>query len=96
MSSHKSFDCKHLEKRDEKKCYFKNKTLSDGEAIDDSLLNGSCEGSCKCSGKKFECEHIDCPEKFGPRLEVGCVRQFANDKCCSVGTVCGNFIYLNQ
>lgn len=86
-----SFNCKHLETRDDKKCYFKGKTYGNGDTIDDSLLNGSCDASCQCQGKKFNCAHINCAEKFGPVLEVGCVRQYALDKCCSVGTVCGKF-----
>lgn len=94
--NNKSFNCKHLETRDDKKCYFNGKTYGNGDAIDDSSLHGSCDASCQCNGKKFNCVHIDCPEKFGPRLEVGCVRQYALDKCCSVETVCGNFDILNR
>lgn len=86
-----SFDCKQVEARDPKKCYFKEKIFDVGDAVDESLLSGTCEGSCHCLEKKFTCAQINCPENFGPRPEQGCVRQYANDKCCSTGTVCGKF-----
>lgn len=87
-----SFDCKHLEARDMKKCYFKGKTFSHDDNVDDLLLSGSCEGACRCDVNKLICEHKNCDENFGPRPELGCVRQYAIDKCCSVGTICGNLL----
>lgn len=89
-----SFDCKHLEARDAKKCYFKGKTFTSGDSIDDLLLSGSCEGGCHCDDKKFICSRINCPEQFEPRPEFGCVRKYSNDKCCSTETVCGTYKYL--
>lgn len=87
-----SFDCEPVESRDPKKCYFQGKVLDVGDAVDDSLLGGSCSGACHCVDKKFNCAQINCPENFGPRPELGCVRQYSNDKCCSTGTVCGEFL----
>lgn len=91
-----SFDCKHLDARDAKKCYLKGKTFSSGDNVDDLLLSGSCEGACRCVDNKFICAHIDCPERFGPRPEVGCVRKYGNDKCCAVEIACGNFDSFSQ
>ena len=89
-----SFDCKHLDARDMKKCHFKGKAYSTGDKVDDLLLSGSCDEACRCEDQKFECEHINCDERFGPQLELGCVRKYSNEKCCSIGTVCGNLKFL--
>lgn len=90
-----SYDCPTIEKRDGSKCYYKDKIYEQQESIDETVLAESCTGSCKCpkaNGQKvntFICAHKDCAENFGPALLPGCIRQYANDKCCSIGTVCG-------
>ena len=90
-----SYDCPSLEKRDGSKCYYKDKVYEQLESVDETVLAESCTGSCKCpksNGQKantFICAHKDCPENFGPALLPGCIRQYSNDKCCSIGTVCG-------
>lgn len=94
FSKQNSYDCKHLETRIEKKCYFKDQMLSDGDKLDDGALKGSCIGSCTCDYKRFICVHTNCPENFGPRPEPGCTRQYSNDECCATGTICGNFYDL--
>ncbi|CAO1431676.1 unnamed protein product [Diamesa tonsa] len=90
-----SYDCPSIEKRDGSKCYYKDKIYYQLESIDETVLAESCTGSCKCpktNGQKvntFICAHKDCPENFGPALLPGCIRQYSNDQCCSIGTVCG-------
>jgi hypothetical protein len=86
-----SFECKHLDVRDSKKCYFRGKELNEGDEIDEKLLDSSCIGAAQCSENGiFTHAHIDCAEFFGPRLQPDCIRQYSKDSCCSVGSVCGN------
>jgi hypothetical protein len=87
-----SFDCQHLNSREESKCHLAGKVYKNGDKIDDSLIQPLCETSCTCSKemKKFVCEHINCAEKFESRLNESCVRQYSLDKCCSTSTICGN------
>lgn len=88
-----SFDCKHLDTKDESKCHFKGKYIEPGESVDKLLLKSSCIGSAFCSSAgKFVHAHLDCAEFFGPPLQPGCVRQYSPDSCCSTGTVCGELL----
>ena len=95
VSNFSSYDCPTIEKRDGSKCYYKDKIYEQQESIDEQVLGESCTGSCKCpktNGQKvntFICAHKECAENFGPALLPGCIRQYSNDKCCSIGTDCG-------
>ncbi|KAG5673742.1 hypothetical protein PVAND_003762 [Polypedilum vanderplanki] len=89
----KSFDCSHLSVRSySNKCFYKGKTLSESSKItNDESLQRSCINDVRCMQQgKFFFRHETCSELFGPSLELGCIRVYARDKCCSVGTVCGD------
>ena len=68
--THASFDCKHLDAKDDTKCHFKGKEINAGDSVDDDLLKSSCIGSAYWSfAAKFVYDQSDCAEFFGPPLQ---------------------------
>lgn len=79
-----------MDERDESKCYYKGNVINPGDDVDKELLKGFCIGASFCDSQgKFVYAHKDCAEIFRV-LQPGCIRQYSRDKCCSIGTVCGN------
>lgn len=90
-----------MKSRNASKCYYKDEVYELRDNLKESQLAGTCNGNCFCSeprGKKpaeFVCAHIDCPEFFGDHdPSKKCIRQYDNDHCCAIKSVCGKFGYF--
>ncbi|XP_055629549.1 uncharacterized protein LOC129770622 [Toxorhynchites rutilus septentrionalis] len=87
-----SYDCPNLKNRQNDKCYLYGKTYSFGDSVPMEETSSSCIAGLGCIpdglNSRFIYAHIDCAEFFRP-YKPDCVRQYAPNKCCSSGEVCG-------
>lgn len=93
-----SFKCLDIKTRNASKCYYKDEVYELRENLKESQLAGTCNGNCFCSEPRgerpaeFVCAHIDCPEFFNDHdPSKKCVRQYDNEHCCAIGSVCGKY-----
>ncbi|KAF2883828.1 hypothetical protein ILUMI_22359 [Ignelater luminosus] len=91
-----SYDCKHLEEKEEH-CSFQGKKYKDREGLPDDAIRETCSSGCFCNadklGSQFTCAAFDCPEFIGgsPLEKRECIRTYQLGGCCSHGQICPPF-----
>ncbi|XP_063913708.1 uncharacterized protein LOC135130280 isoform X3 [Zophobas morio] len=92
------YTCRGLEPSSDH-CFFRGKSYSNKEVVNDTLSDGLCRSDCYCSTEgdkpRFHCGHLECLEWLDDGPDEGCYYKYALGKCCSTGSICSSNDYTH-